>query len=311
MIKNYLLSFPFFLLFVSQSFGQELKLFKTSDFDLNGKVKTCTVITDYGKEVFEFNEKGFLIKSITAYNKADQDITTYKYGNGFLLEKRMESYKDNVLDEASSMANFYKVDSSKQKTIKEQIISYDKEFIEQQEYIFGEEDKVFKITTSHEDAVDETRIEYSKFKNELTKTYFVNGVIEKSIRTSIKKLKSQEEQKIILTKEYVDGEPNKATEQRFDKEGKITYEELFLNNPADKRFTSQEIHLFTYTKDGILEKEIIREGKTVSEKEFVFQFDDNEPKNWVKKITTPDNLYTTRIIEYYPELEVEVQEKPE
>ncbi|WP_394972272.1 hypothetical protein [uncultured Croceitalea sp.] len=307
MIKSYPLSVLFFLIFISQSFGQELKLFKTNDFDLNGKVKTCTVITDYGKEVFEFDEEGFLIKSITAYNKADQDITTYRYDSGFLLEKRMESYKDNVLDEASSMANFYEIDTSQQKIVKEQIISYDKEFIEQQEYIFGEEDKIFKITTSHENAVDETRIEYSTFKNETTKTYFINGVIEKSIRTSIKMLKSRDEQKIVLTKEYVDGEPNKAIEERFDKEGKLIYKELFLNNPTDNGFTSQEIHLFKYNKEGILEKEIIKQGNTVAEKEFVFQFDDNKHRNWVKKITTPDNLYTTRIIEYYPLLKVEEQ----
>jgi hypothetical protein len=307
MIKSYPSGILLFLLFAYQSFGQELKLFRTSDFDLNGKVKTCTVITDYGKEVFEFNEEGFLVKSITAYNKADQDITTYTYGSGFLLEKRMESFKDNVLDEASSMANFYEIDSSQQKIIREQIISYDKEFIEKQEYIFGEEDKIFKITTSHEDAVDETRIEYSKFKNEVTKTYFVNGVIERSIRTSIKKPNAQGEQKIVLTKEYVDGEPNKATEQRFDKEGKLTYEELFLNNPVDNKFASQEVHLFKYTNDGILEKETIKKGNAVAEKNFIFQFDDNEPKNWVKKITTPDNLYTTRLITYYPESEAEEQ----
>lgn len=291
----------FCLLIGFQSFGQELKLFSTNDFDLKGKVKTCTIVTNYGKEVFEFNEEGYLVKSITAYNTEDQDVTAYTYSNGFLLERRMESYKDNILDEASSMASFYEIDSAKQKIIKEKIISYDKEFFEEQEYVFGEEDRVFKITTSHENAVDETKIEYNTFKNELTKTYFVNDVIEKSIRTSTKKIGSDLEQKIVLTKEYVDGEQNKAIEQRFNVDGKLIYEELFLNNASEGNFASEEVHVFEYDQDGVLTKEIIKQGNTVSEKEFIFQFDDN--KNWVKKIIAPENLYTTRKIEYYPTLE--------
>lgn len=310
MIKSYFISILCCLQFLNQSFGQELKLFKTSDFDLNGKVKTCTVITDYGKEVFEFNKEGFLIKTITAYNKEDQDITTYKYDRGFLVEKRMESYKENILDEASSMANFYEIDSTLQKKVKEQIISYDKEFIEQQEYIFGEEDKIYRIITSHENAVDETRIAYSKFKGETTKTYFVNGVIEKSIRTSTKSVQPNIQQKIVLTKEYVDGEANKAVEQRFDAADRLVYKEVFLIDLKEGGFASQETHLFTYDKGGVLQKEVIKKGKTLAEKEYVFQFDDNEDKNWVKKIITPDNSYTTRIIAYYPIVE-EIGERPQ
>lgn len=307
MIKGYPYTILFFFVFSFQSFAQELKLFTVNDFELNGNVKTCTVITDYGKEVFEFNEQGFLVKSTTAYNDADQDITTYKYDNGFLLEKRMESYKDNILDEASSMANFYEIDTTKQKIIKEQIISYDKEFVEQQEFIFGEEDRIFRITTSHENAVDETRIEYTTFKNEVTKSVFVNGIIEKSVRTSSKKSKFKGEQKIVLTKEFLDGEPNKATEQRFDLNNNLVYEELFLTDVTTGGFTSEEIHLFEYNDDSVLQKKIIKKGNSIAEKEFIFQFDDNLDKNWVKKIVTPDNSYTTRIIEYYPSLEVEEQ----
>ena len=307
MIKSYPYTIFFFLVFSFQSFAQELKLFTVNDFELNGNVKKCTVITDYGKEVFEFNEQGFLVKSTTAYNDVDQDITTYKYNNGFLLEKRMESYKDNILDKASSMANFYEIDTTKQKIIKEQIISYDKEFVEQQEFIFGEEDRIFRITTSHENAVDETRIEYTTFKNEVTKSVFVNGIIEKSVRTSSKKSKLKGEQKIVLTKEFLDGEPNKAIEQRFDLNDNLVYEELFLTDITTGGFTSEEIHLFEYNDDGVLQKEVIKKGNSIAEKEFIFQFDDNLDKNWVKKIVTPDNTYTTRIIEYYPSLEVEEQ----
>lgn len=307
MIKSYPYTILFCLIFSFQSFAQELKLFTTADFELNGNVKSCTIITFYGKEVFEFNEDGFLVKSITAYNESDQDITLYKYSNNFLLEKRMESYKDKELDEASSMANFYEIDTTEQKIIKEHIISYDKEFVEQQEFFFDKKNRIFKIITSHENAIDETRIEYTTFKNEVTKTFFVNGVIEKSIRTSTKKFKSKGKQKIVLTKEFIDGEPDRAVEQLFDMNGKLISEELFSNDITKGGFVSQQKHLFEYNAEEVLQKEIIKQKNAVSEKEFIFQFDDNEKKNWVKKIVTPENSYITRKIEYYPSIEVKEQ----
>ena len=307
MTKKYSYNILLCFVFSFQSFAQELKLFTTADFELNGNVKSCTITTYYGKEVFEFNEDGFLIKSITAYNESDQDITIYKYSNNFLLEKRMESYKNKELDESSSMANFYEIDTTEQKIIREQIISYDKEFVELQEFFFDKKNRIFKITTSHENAIDETRIAYTVFKHEITKTFFVNEVIEKSVRTSTKKVKSKGKQKIVLTKEFIDGEPNKAVEQLFDKDGKLISEELFLNDSIEEGFVSQQKHFFEYDAEGVLQKEIIQQENTVSEKEFIFQFDDNEEKNWVKKIVTPENSYITRKIEYYSPIEVEEQ----
>src|SRR5690606_3807955 len=96
----------FLFLSIFQVFGlrsQEVQIFKVEDFDLKGKVKSCLVITDYGRELFEFNKEGLLTKTITQYNDSDQDITHYKYEGGELVEKRMESYKNNVLDESTSM----------------------------------------------------------------------------------------------------------------------------------------------------------------------------------------------------------------
>jgi len=111
MIKHYttLLSFSFLHIFGLHS--QDVQIFTVEDFDLVGKVKSCLVITDYGREMFEFNKNGTLTKTITQYNDTDQDITYYKYKEGELVEKRMESYKNNVLDESTSMANFYTIDT--------------------------------------------------------------------------------------------------------------------------------------------------------------------------------------------------------
>ena len=100
------------------------------------------VLSRFGKELFEFNRDGTLTRTITQYNDTDQDITYYKYDNGELVEKRMESYKGKVLDESTSMANFYEIDTVPNRKVIEKIISYDKQFLEQQQYHYDDEGKL-------------------------------------------------------------------------------------------------------------------------------------------------------------------------
>jgi YD repeat-containing protein len=144
--------------------SQELKIFTLNDFDLKGKVKTCLVSTDYGKELFEFNKNGVLKKTVTQYNDNDQDITYYTYKDGELLEKRMESYKNNVLDVSTSMANFYEVDTIPNRKVTEKIISYDKQFLEQEQYYYDEAGRLVRIISSNVEGVDETTLEYTQVK---------------------------------------------------------------------------------------------------------------------------------------------------
>ncbi|MGX1930427.1 hypothetical protein [Flagellimonas sp. 2504JD4-2] len=285
-------------------FPQEIQIFRVNDFDLRGKVKSCLVITDYGRELFEFNEEGLLTKTVTQYNETDQDITYYKYSGGELLEKRMESYKNNVLDAATSMANFYTIDTVPNKKISEKIISYDKEFLELQEYLFDENDRLTKITTSNAEGVDETVLEYTSYKRESTVSHIVNEILEKSVRTSEKKT-SKGVQKAVLTKEYIDGEPNVAFEDVFDAEGKLISKETFSYDLTKKKFVADKKKFCLYDADGMLEKEVTKTPNAESTKEYIFQFDNNEEKNWIKQIITPDNSYITRRITYYPKEQVE------
>lgn len=305
MVRNYIILFFGFLLGWAALSAQEPEIFMVQDFDLNGNVKSCTVITDYGREVFEFDELGRLLKTTTHYNEQDQDITLYKYGNGRLVERRMESYKNNELDTATSMANFYEIDTTSTKVVIEKIISYDKEFVETQLYKYNESDTLMSITTSHLDAVDETTIDYTSFKDENTISYFVNGTIEKSIRTSKKQTKAGNELKVVLTKEFLDGEPNKAREETFDNTGKLLSRIIYRQDEAEGQFVPERIVEYNYNAEGILSKETIKRGNAISVKEYIFQFDNSEAKNWVKKIITPDNSYVSRKIEYYPAEKVE------
>ena len=289
--------------------GQEIQLLTVKDFDLVGPVKSCLVITDYGRELFEFDEQGYLIKTVTQYNETDQDITYFKYENDHLVEKRMESYKDNMLDASTSMVNFYARDSMQPQKLYEKIVSYDKEFLEQQEYEFDEENRLVKITTSNAEGVDESTVQYEPYKNELTTSYLHNGILEKSIRTSEKKT-TQGNLKIELTKDFIDGEPNKACEKTVHDDGRLVSEEFFAYNVSEKEFQSERKLIYEYDAEGILEKVTTKTANAVAVKEFIFQFDSNPEKNWIKKIVTPDNTYSTRRIAYYKPEEIEENQEP-
>ncbi|WP_343486524.1 hypothetical protein [Allomuricauda sp. d1] len=280
--------------------SQEPDIFTISDFDLKGNVKTSTVITDYGKELFEFDTEGRLVKLVTKYNDTDEDITFYKYEDGMLAEKRMESYKNGKLDVKTSMASFYELDTINNRIVGEKVVSYDKEFAENQLYNYGGDGRLQSIITSHQDAVDETKIEYEMYKNERTVNFFTNGIIDKSIRNSEKVKKNGDTLKIELTKKFVDGDPNMAVEKVTDPKGLLQSESTFFYNPKENQFMVDEERKYTYDENGVLKSVTTKQGNNTSTEEFIFQFDDSKAKNWVKKIVTPQNAYTTRKITYYP-----------
>ncbi|WP_108244173.1 hypothetical protein [Muricauda brasiliensis] len=299
MKKHYTIFSLFSLIQVLGLWSQEIQIFKVEDFDLKGPVKSCLVTTDYGKELFEFNRDGTLTRTITQYNDTDQDITYYKYDNGELMEKRMESYKGKVLDESTSMANFYEIDTVPNRKVIEKIISYDKQFLEQQQYHYDDEGKLIKMISSNDEGVDETTFEYSQVKNEQTVSTFTNGILQKTVRTSTKKGPNGT-QKVVLTKEYIDGGPNTALEEVFNADGKVVTSEDFLYDVAGKEFVSQKKRFYYYT-DGKLSRMVKKTVNTESTDKYIFQFDNHTPSNWVKQIVTPNNTYITRNIEYYEE----------
>ncbi|MBA4743794.1 MAG: hypothetical protein H2058_00930 [Muricauda sp.] len=299
MKKHYTIFLLFSFLQIVGMWSQEVQIFTVKDFDLKGKVKSCLVTTDYGKELFEFDRQGILTKTVTQYNDTDQDITYYKYDNGELVEKRMESYKNNVLDESTSMANFYEIDTVPNRKVTEKIISYDKQFLEQQQYHYDDEGKLVRIISSNGEGVDETTFEYGQVKNEHTVSTFTNGILQKAVRTSTKKGPNGI-QEAVLTKEYIDGEPNTANEEVFNDNGKLVTSEDFLYDVAEKEFVSQQKRYYHYS-DGKLSRMVKKTINTESTDKYIFQFDSHTPSNWVKQIVTPGNTYITRTIEYYEE----------
>lgn len=301
MLQQYYRFLWLFLFLVSlNGNSQEMELFTLEDFDLKHHVKSCLVSTSYGKEEYNFDKLGRLTKAITRFNDADYDLVSYTYKNGELSEKRSESYRDNIFDASTSIAHFYALDTLGTKTITEKIVSYENEFLDKYIYEYDENGDLVKMTRINDEGIDETLVEYKKYKGEFTVTYLVNNVPLKSIRTSTIKKKDGTVQKLVLTKEFLRGEANKAFEEVFDTSGKLLAQQEFEYSKDEKKtFVPTTRTTYAYDDKGMLIQEIAK-GKTITEtKNYIYQYDNKEKGNWVKQIITPENSYVTRKITYY------------
>lgn len=303
-ILEFIMVIGLFLL-PSKIFTQEPQIFTLEDFDLRGTVKSCLVITDYGNEEFEFNREGLLTKNVTRYSDTDYNITYYKYSGGQLMEKRDEIYQEGQFDKQTSIAHFYEVDTTASKKVTEKIISYDGEVLDIYEYSYNDDGNLIKIIRSNNEGLDETNIEYTTYKGETTITYLLNGVVLKSIRTSFKKNRKGVKNKIVLTKEFIEGIPNKAQEKIYDSKNNLTSLKEFNYDEVKKSFVANKTMNYAYDNTGLLLKEAEKIEKTVNTKDYIYQFDGTEDSNWVKKIITPKNLFTTRSITYYEDEKIE------
>ncbi len=288
------------LLASSIGYGQLPKVFTKADFNLRGNVKSCLVITDYGKEAFEFNKEGLLTKVTTLYSDTDYDISYYKFLNGQLKEKRVENYREDKLDRQTSIANIYTIDSVENKLTKELVYSYQNEFLEQNEYFYDEEGSVVLIKRKNNQGIDEIQISLDSIDDEKTQTTTTNGIIDKTIRRSIK---ANKKDKLFntLEKEYVNGEPYKATEMFQDSLGKTYHEILYAYDITKSSFVKSKEFFYEYDENGFISKQKTLANNQESKQEYIYQFDAHLPPNWIKQIITPSNSYTTRRIAYYEE----------
>lgn len=295
------LFFTLFLCFIAfLAKAQQAKIFTISDFDLVGNVKTCYAIKDYGKEEFNFNEKGYLTKLVTRFNENDYDITYYRYANNTITEKRVEIYRDGIFDKQSSIANIYRFDSiPKGHKVTEKIVSYAKDFLNQYEYLYDQNNQLIQINRNDGKGIENTIISYEGGTGENLVTYSTNGVIQKTIRTSKRLSNKNKMQKVLLTKEYLVGELHKATEQVFNVREKIITEQKFVYDQNLKSFVSIEMTSYSYNDLGLVAEVRTKQGKKETIKKYIYQYDNGDKGNWIKQIITPDNTYISRKISYF------------
>ncbi len=300
MLKKHTILFLFLSLGLpSLLLSQEIKTFNISDFNLSGNVKSCLVITDYGKEEYYFDTTGRLTKSVTRFNDFDYEATYYKYKNDELIEKRVENYRDNTFDKATSIANFYAIDTSSTRKVTEKIVSYTKHLLEQNVYRYNAEDQLMKMTRTDTDGTDQNLFSYDTIDGKSTITQTLNGRPLEVVQTWNEKLKDGSLLTLKTIEKYFDGALNTKSEEEYNADKKLISKADSLFDASTEKWIPQEQISYTYGDDGILAKTETNRRNLLITKEYIYQFDGTENHNWVKEIITPDNTYKTRRIKYY------------
>ncbi|HUH47826.1 MAG TPA: hypothetical protein VLZ54_11780, partial [Arenibacter sp.] len=277
MVKNYKTTF-IYIVWLLESIvsnglsAQEVKIFSVGDFDLKGAVKSCLVITDYGKEEYDFDEDGLLTKAVTRYSDSDYDITLYKLNGRELLEKRLENYREGTFVRNTSIANLYERDTTDGLKVTEKIISYNSEFLDQYEYIYDENGRMTSIRRTNNKGIDQTTVTYEENKTESTETYYLNDVIYKSVRTSVPK--NDKSLKTILAKEFMEGRPQFATERTFNGDAQLISEIKFTYSDSRNSFIPVESVFYTYGPQGSVTSQKTQRNGSVMVKEYLYQYDD-------------------------------------
>ncbi len=283
--------------------SQEIITYDRSDFDLKGPVKSCFVFTKYGQEQYQFNKTGQLVEVATVFWKNDSETTYYKYEKAKLVERRVENYVNGVLDKTTSMANFYSYDSIPQLKIKEKIIGYDRTFVAQFNYRYDSIGQLTRVVRTNTQGRFITLIshQWDSLRTKKSTAYWLDSVPLKQIDSIFLKAGGTLSQ--LKTKEFDNGIPNALELRVFNKKGleielhsTIYIEKDALLVPKKASSVRTKYDSNNHPIEQIFERGVVRQTK-----KNLYQLDGSPFKNWIKKITTPDNTYTTRKIVYFEE----------
>ena len=295
--------FTGFLFTHLMGWSQEIITYDRSDFDLKGPVKSCFVFTKYGQEQYQFNKTGQLVEVATVFWENDSETTYYKYEKAKLVERRVENYVNGVLDKTTSMANFYSYDSIPQLKIKEKIIGYDRTFVAQFNYRYDSIGQLTRVVRTNTQGRFITLIshQWDSLRTKKSTAYWLDSVPLKQIDSIFLKAGGTLSQ--LKTKEFDNGIPNALELRVFNKKGleielhsTIYIEKDALLVPKKASSVRTKYDSNNHPIEQIFERGVVRQTK-----KNLYQLDGSPFKNWIKKITTPDNTYTTRKIVYFEE----------
>ena len=281
--------------------SQEIITYDRSDFDLKGPVKSCFVFTKYGQEQYQFNKTGQLVEAATVFVENDSETTYYKYEKAKLVERSVENYVNGVLDKTTSMANFYSYDSIPQLKIKEKIIGYDRTFVAQFNYRYDSIGQLTRVVRTNTQGRFITLIshQWDSLRTKKSTAYWLDSVPLKQIDSIFLKAGGTLSQ--LKTKEFDNGIPNALELRVFNKKGleielhsTIYIEKDALLVPKKASSVRTKYDSNNHPIEQIFERGVVRQTK-----KNLYQLDGSPFKNWIKKITTPDNTYTTRKIVYF------------
>ena len=267
------------------------------DFDLKGRVYQCVQQSEYGSETYEFDKEGRLLRLSTLLDQNRREEIRFLYKNDTLDQKWIEVYQDNSL--IKDMSYVFHFDYRENKVI-EWIIRLDEESVSKTTYSYDNRSRLLNRLLS--DGIEEERYDYQYVETRdstVTRIFKNNELVE---RSWIKKMASDLKEQSI-TEEWSQGILLSKSAIEKNQNAQIIKEELidYVIQSDTITTTSQKQLAYAYDENGNINSIVTSNGLISKRQNYIYQYDNHTPSNWVKRIEIPSNKYINRIITYHTE----------
>ena len=286
-----------FVLFFFNGISAQINPPTLKDFDLKGRVYQCIQQSEYGSETYEFDKEGRLLRLSTLLDQNRREEIRFIYKNDTLDQKWIEVYEDNSLKK--DMSYVFHFDYGKNKVI-EWTIRLDEESVSKTTYSYDDLSRLLNRLLS--DGIEEERYDYQYLETRdstVTRIFKNNELVE---RTWIKKMASDLKEQLI-TEEWSQGILLRKNAIEKNQNAQIIKEALtdYVFQRDSMITTSQRQITYAYDENGNVNSIVTGNGLVSKRQNYIYQYDNHIPSNWVKRIELPSNKYINRIITYHTE----------
>ncbi len=267
------------------------------DFNLKGKVYQCIQQSEYGSETYEFDLEGRLLRLSTLLDQNRREEILFIYKNDTLDQKWIEVYQDNSL--LKDMSYVFHFDYRENKVI-EWTIRLDEESVSKTTYSYDDRSRLLNRLLS--DGIEEERYDYQYIETKdstVTRIFKDNELVERKwIKKAASDLKEQS-----ITEEWSQGILLRKNSIEKNQVAQIIKEELIDYVIQNDTITtnSQKQLAYAYDENGNINSIVTSNGLISKRQNYIYQYDNHTPSNWVKRIEIPSNKYINRIITYHTE----------
>jgi len=267
------------------------------DFNLKGKVYQCIQQSEYGSETYEFDLEGRLLRLSTLLDQNRREEIRFIYKNDTLDQKWIEVYQDNSL--LKDMSYVFHFDYRENKVI-EWTIRLDEESVSKTTYSYDDRSRLLNRLMS--DGIEEERYDYQYIETKdstVTRIFKDNELVERKwIKKAASDLKEQS-----ITEEWSQGILLRKNSIEKNQDAQIIKEELIDYVIQSDTITTnlQKQFAYAYDENGNINSIVTSNGLISKRQNYIYQYDNHTPSNWVKRIEIPSNKYINRIITYHTE----------
>ena len=286
-----------FVLFLFNCISAQINHPTLNDFNLKGKVYKCIQQSEYGSETYEFDKEGRLLRLSTLLDQNTREEIRFIYKNDTLDQKWIELYQNNSLKK--DMSYVFHFDYRENKVI-EWTIRLDEESVSKTIYHYDDQSRLLNRLLS--DGIEEERYDYQYVETRdstVTRIFKNNELVE---RTWIKKMASDLKEQSI-TEEWSQGILLRKNAIEKNQNAQVIKEELtdYVLQSDTIITTLQKQLTYAYDENGNISSIVTSNGLITKRQNYIYQYDNHTPSNWVKRIEIPSNKYINRIITYHTE----------